>query len=96
MSLNDFDTIPDPDDKIISKIGPTVRLAMAAKETLNDAIASAIETSTDFGYALGAADERDKLVDALENEKIALQELDMNEQYISGVIHAIALLKATK
>jgi hypothetical protein len=96
MSINDFETVPDPDEIIVSKIGPTVRLAMAAKETLNDAIASAIETSTDFGYALGAADERDKLIEALEAEKSALLELDMNEQYISGISHAIALLKATK
>jgi hypothetical protein len=86
----------DKDDIIVSKIGPTVRLAMAAKETLNDAIASAIETSTDFGYALGAADERDKIIEVLRNEKDALQELDMNEQYISGITHAIVLLEATK
>jgi hypothetical protein len=86
----------DKDDIIVSKIGPTVRLAMAAKETLSDAIASALETSTNFGYALGAADELDKNIEALENEKNALQELDMNEQYISGISHAIALLKATK
>jgi hypothetical protein len=86
----------DKDDIIVSKIGPTVRLAMAAKETLSDAIASALETSTNFGYALGAADERDKIIEVLRNEKNALQELDMNDQYISGIAHAIVLLEATK
>lgn len=41
----------DKDDAIVSKIGPTVRLALAAKESLSTAISNAIDTSTDFGYA---------------------------------------------
>lgn len=83
----------DKDDAIVSKIGPTVRLALAAKESLSTAISNAIDTSTDFGYALGAADKFDEIIELLENEKEALQELDMNEQYISGITHAILLLK---
>lgn len=83
----------DKDDVVVSKIGPTVRLAMAAKESLSDAISSALETSTDFGYALGAADKHDAYIDLLENEKRTLEELDMNEEYIRGLEHAILLLE---
>lgn len=83
----------DKDDIIVSKIGPTVRLAMAAKESLNDAISAALETSTDFGYALGGADKVDQIISWLEEEKTALKDLDMNEQYISGIEHSILLIK---
>ena len=83
----------DKDDIIVSKIGPTVRLAMAAKESLSNAISEAIETSTDFGYVLGAADKADELVEILEKELHTLRELDMNDQYLKGLEHSILLLK---
>jgi hypothetical protein len=83
----------DKDDAIVSKIGPSVRLAMAAKESLSNAISEALETSTDFGYALGGADKVDEIIGWLSSEKAALEDLDMNDQYILGLDHAILLIK---
>jgi hypothetical protein len=68
MSLNDFDNAVDPDDRIISKIGSAVQAAMAAKEVLNDALAEAIDSSSTFGYELGAEDMKLKIIDAFEAE----------------------------
>lgn len=66
MSLNDFETIPDPDDAVVSKIGSAVRAAMGAKEDLQRSIADAIDSSTNFGYELGAEDMKSKIISALE------------------------------
>jgi hypothetical protein len=58
----------DKDDAIISKIGSAVRAAMAAKETLNTALAEAIDSSSTFGYELGAEDMKLKIIEAFESE----------------------------
>jgi hypothetical protein len=71
MSLNDFDNVADPDDRIISKIGSAVQAAMAAKEVLNDALAEAIDSSSTFGYELGAEDIKLKIIEAFEAEDSA-------------------------
>jgi hypothetical protein len=68
MSLNDFETSADPDDMIISKIGSAVQAAMAAKEMLHNSMAEAIDSSTTFGYELGAEDMKLKIIDAFEAE----------------------------
>jgi hypothetical protein len=68
MSLNDFDNAIDPDDRIISKIGSAVQAAMAAKEVLHDSLAEAIDSSTTFGYELGAEDMKLKIIEAFEAE----------------------------
>ena len=66
MSLNDFESVSDPDDAIVSKIGSAVRSAMAAKESLQFSIADAIDSSTNFGYELGAEDMKLKIIQAFE------------------------------
>ena len=68
MSLNDFETVPsiDEDAQIVSKLGGSVRAAMAAKEDLRHSIAEAIDTSTNFGYELGAEDMKLKIIQAFE------------------------------
>jgi len=68
MSITDFEFSADPDDVIISKIGSAVQAAMAAKEVLNDAIAEAIDSSSTFGYELGAEDMKLKIIEAFEAE----------------------------
>jgi hypothetical protein len=68
MSINDFDNVVDPDDKIISKIGSAVQAAIAAKEMLHNSMAEAIDSSTTFGYELGAEDMKLKIIDAFEAE----------------------------
>lgn len=55
------------DELIVTKIGASVRAAMAAKEDLQHAIAEAIDSSTTFGYELGAEDMKLKIIDALIN-----------------------------
>lgn len=40
----------DNDDVIISKIGSSVRAAMAAKEALTNATAEALDSASTFGY----------------------------------------------
>lgn len=67
MSLNDFETVSDPDDAIVSKIGSAVRAAMSAKEDLQHSIAEAIDASTTFGYELGAEDMKLKIIKAFED-----------------------------
>lgn len=52
------------DELIVTKIGEAVRAAMAAKESLQYAIAEAIDSSTTFGYELGAEDMKLKIVQA--------------------------------
>jgi hypothetical protein len=64
MSLNDFDNVADPDDLIISKVGSAVQAAMAAKEMLHNSLAEAIDSSTTFGYELGAEDTKLKIIEA--------------------------------
>lgn len=73
MSLNDFETVPsvDEDEKIISKLGGSVRVAMAAKQGLENSIAEAIDASTNFGYELGAEDMKNKIIAALEESDSA-------------------------
>lgn len=71
MSLNDFETVPDPDDAIVSKIGSAVRAAMSAKADLQDSIAEAIDASTTFGYELGAEDMKAKIISAFEGSDSA-------------------------
>ena len=58
----------DKDDVIISKIGSAVRAAMTAKEVLNTALAEAIDSSSTFGYELGAEDMKLKIIEAFEAE----------------------------
>lgn len=67
MSINDFENVPDPDDAIVSKIGSAVRAAMAAKETLQYSIAEALDSSSAFGYELGAEDMKLKIIEAFQN-----------------------------
>jgi hypothetical protein len=67
MSLNDFENVPDPDDAIVSKIGSAVRAAMAAKEDLHHSIAEALDSSSTFGYELGAEDMKLKIIQAFES-----------------------------
>jgi len=71
MSLNDFENVPDLDDVIVSKIGASVRSAMSAKQNLQNSIAEAIDSSTNFGYELGAEDMKLKLIQAFEAEDSA-------------------------
>lgn len=71
MSLNDFENVPDLDDVIVSKIGASVRSAMSAKQNLQSSIAEAIDSSTNFGYELGAEDMKLKLIQAFEAEDSA-------------------------
>lgn len=56
------------DELIITKMGTAVRAAMAAKEALHNSIAEAIDSSTTFGYELGAEDAKFKLIAAFEAE----------------------------
>jgi hypothetical protein len=69
MSLNDFENVSavDEDAQIISKLGGSVRAAMVAKQGLEYAIAEAIDTSTNFGYELGAEDMKLKIIQAFED-----------------------------
>jgi hypothetical protein len=71
MSLNDFENILDPDDQIVSKVGGAVRAAMSAKESLNYALAEALDASSTFGYELGAEDTKSKIIEAFEAEDSA-------------------------
>lgn len=73
MSLNDFDNVPplDLDDQIVTKIGGAVRAALSAKETLSYAITEAIDSSTTFGYELGALDMKTRIIEALEASESA-------------------------
>jgi hypothetical protein len=68
MALNDFETVPsvDSDDQIISKIGGAVRAALSAKESLSYAMTEALDSSTTFGYELGAEDMKVKIITAFE------------------------------
>lgn len=54
------------DELIITKIGSAVRAAMAAKENLQHSIAEAIDSSTTFGYELGAEDMKLRIIKAFE------------------------------
>lgn len=66
MSLNDFENVPDPDDDIVSKMGSAVRAAMLAKNTLQHSIVQALDSSSTFGYELGALDMKSKIIEAFE------------------------------
>lgn len=55
------------DELIVTKVGESVRAAMAAKEALQYAIAEAIDSSTTFGYELGAEDMKLKIAEAFAN-----------------------------
>jgi hypothetical protein len=66
MSLNDFENVPDPDEAIVSKVGSAVRAAMAAKEDLHYSITEALDSSSTFGYELGAEDMKSKIIQAFE------------------------------
>lgn len=66
MSLNDFDTVSDSDERIISKVGSAVKAAMSAKENLNYALTEAIDSASTFGYELGAEDMKMKIIEAFE------------------------------
>jgi hypothetical protein len=66
MSLNDFENVPDFDDAIVSKMGSAVRAAMAAKEDLQYSIAEALDSSSTFGYELGAEDMKLKIIQAFQ------------------------------
>lgn len=59
------------DELIITKIGSAVRAAMAAKEMLQHSIAEALDSSSTFGYELGAEDMKLKLIAAFEAEDSA-------------------------
>lgn len=61
----------DKDDVIISKIGSSVRAAMAAKEALNNATAEALDSASTFGYELGVEDTYGKLIELFENSDSA-------------------------
>jgi hypothetical protein len=74
MSLNDFETLPDPDDAVVSKIGSVVRAAMEAKENLQYSITEALDSSSTFGYELGALDMKSKIMKAFENSDSACSE----------------------
>lgn len=56
------------DELIITKVGSAVRAAMSAKETLQYSIAEALDSSSTFGYELGAEDMKYKLIAAFEAE----------------------------
>jgi hypothetical protein len=71
MSINDFDTVSDLDDAVVSKVGPAVRAAMQARENLTYAMAEAIDSSSTFGYELGAEDTKLKIIEAFENSDSA-------------------------
>lgn len=83
MSINDFETLPDPDDAIVSKIGTAVRMAMEAKENLKYSIAEALDSSSTVGYELGALDMKSKIIKAFENSDSACSE------WALGVIDSI-------
>jgi hypothetical protein len=59
------------DEMIVSKIGSSVRAAMAAKENLHHSIAEAIDSSSTFGYELGAEDMKIRIIEAFENDDSA-------------------------
>jgi hypothetical protein len=66
MSLNDFENVPDPDEAIVSKVGSAVRAAMSAKQHLEYSLAEALDSSSTFGYELGAEDMKSKIIQAFE------------------------------
>ena len=68
------------DELIITKLGSAVRAAMSAKQDLQNSIAEAIDSSTNFGYELGAEDMKLKLIAAFEAQDSA------NTQWALGVI----------
>lgn len=70
------------DELIITKMGAAVRAAMAAKETLHDSLAEAIDASTTFGYELGAEDMKVKILAAFELEN------SVNTEWALGVINS--------
>lgn len=71
MSINDFENVPDPDEVIVTKIGSAVRAAVAAKENLQHSVAEALDSSSTFGYELGALDMKSKIIKAFENSDSA-------------------------
>jgi hypothetical protein len=83
MSINDFETLPDPDDAVVSKIGSVVRAAMEAKNNLQYSITEALDSSSTFGYELGALDMKSKIMKAFENSDSACSE------WALGVIDSI-------
>lgn len=72
--MQQMPTDDSSDELIITKIGSAVRAAMAAKETLQHSIAEALDSSSTFGYELGAEDMRLKLIAAFEAEDSACSE----------------------
>lgn len=72
--MQQMPTDDSSDELIITKIGSAVRAAMAAKETLQTSIAEALDSSSTFGYELGAEDMKFKLIAAFEAEDSACVE----------------------
>jgi hypothetical protein len=91
MSLNDFDNIPDPDDRIISKVGSAVQAAMAAKEVLHNSLAEAIDSSTTFGYELAVEDTKVKIIDILRAELASVSSIE-DLKLVTGLNRAIELI----
>jgi hypothetical protein len=83
MSINDFETLPDPDEEIVSQIGSAVRAAVKAKEDLQYAMSEALDSSSAFGYELGALDMKSKIIKAFENSDSA------SVEWALGIVNSI-------
>ena len=53
------------DEIVVDKVGKAVRVAMRAREELQNAVAEAIDSSSTFGYELGVIDERHRVLDLM-------------------------------
>jgi hypothetical protein len=72
------------DEVIVDKIGQAVRLAMKAREDVQNALAEAIDSSSTFGYELGVLDERHRVLDAMREVLDQKQYADLYKKVENG------------
>jgi hypothetical protein len=70
MSINDFEYVPD---EITSKTGKVVGKYLEAKTILEQSVSDAVTSSYDFGYSMGSIDLRQKLLQWIEENRIATE-----------------------
>lgn len=81
--MQQVQSLDSGDELVMSKIGSAVHAAISSKESLQNAIAEAIDSSTNFGYELGADDLKSKLIDAFKAEN------NENVAWALGVIESV-------
>ena len=89
FEFEDFDVskvaFEERDEIVVDRVGTAVRVAMKAREDLQNAVSEAIDSSSTFGYELGVIDERHRILDlmrpALCDEETC--EKEVCKQYLS-------------